>query len=546
MPLPKPRAGRQNSVHTVTHAIFPRQLIVYNSAHGWSATTNEDVLARTMYLAISYRQSDFPDRHALTASVRAACQAEGFRAYWLDFECAGTTEAEKNQDVYRIADVFRGALKTLCMIKQTPDGWTSWGDRVWTMPEALLSKALLYKVGSGPVQSIELRQVANIAYTALDEEMAIINGFSSGKDPLQRIERLAMLKKAIWRRTSTSDAISRAGTSPSGPAPVAGYKLTAYPAEKVYALMGFFEHRIMPNRHETQLHALARLSLANDSDRFAERMVSLLPETITDTACWYADNDLFESNLWDIEPDIQVAGITTPGALVLDGCRAAAIRWKNFPDLAFAYKSTFKRKACAVTPYVSAYMLLFGAVFLAVSKPAGATLLTIAIILLLLSPKLVAYSTTGRISITQPWLIGVKGVLTADDVSERLYGGRPESGDYSRMRYSPTGSLLAIPAQQYFRDGSATECSRNAIEQYNRLSGQGTSGQESHSVYTLVDTGSNMIYYFVAARPPTVCVYTGREGGLGRFILCSETCHANELHKVSHFADYRGRDSLLY
>jgi hypothetical protein len=33
MPLPKPRAGRQNSVHTVTHAIFPRQLIVYNSAH---------------------------------------------------------------------------------------------------------------------------------------------------------------------------------------------------------------------------------------------------------------------------------------------------------------------------------------------------------------------------------------------------------------------------------------------------------------------------------------------------------------------------------
>jgi hypothetical protein len=173
------------------------------------------------------------------------------------------------------------------------------------------------------------------------------------------------------------------------------------------------------------------------------------------------------------------------------------------------------------------------------SKPAGATLLCIAVILLLLSPKLVAYSTTGRIAITQPWLIGVKGVLTADDVSERLYGGRPESGDYSRVRYSPTGSLLAIPEQEYFREGSAAECSRVAMEQYNRLSGRGTS-----SVYTLVDTGSNMIYYFIAVRPPTVCVYTGREGGLGRFILCSEPCHANELHKVSHFADYRGRDSL--
>ena len=539
MPLPALPDGRQNSVHAVSHAIFPRQLIIYDHDHGWSACTNENVLVRTKYLAISYCESDFTDRRALVEVVRATCHREGFAAYWLDFECRGATETEINQDLYRIADVFRGADKTLCMIKQTPNGWRNWGGRVWTMPEALLSKALLYKVGSDPVQSIELRQVANIAYTALDEEMAIINGFSSGKDPLQRIERLAMLKKAIWRRknTSDSDGMSAVTIPPSG----ANSDPKHYPAEKVYALMGFFEHRIMPNRHETQLQALARLSLANDSDRFAERMVSMLPANITVTACWYADEDLFGSNLWDIEPEVQVAGISDSGALVLDGCRAAAIRWKNFPDVAFAYKSTLKRKACLITPYVSAYMLLFGCIFIAFTKPGGATLITLALILLFVSPKLVAYSTTGRIAITQPWLIGVKGILTADDVSERLYGGRPGSGDYSRVRYSPTGSLLAVPAQGLFRDGSPSETTRNAIEQYNLLSRQGMSSQGSYSVYTLVDTGSNMLYYFAAERPPTVCVYTGREGGLGRFILCSETCDKNELHKVSRVLLYRVR-----
>jgi hypothetical protein len=50
-------------------------------------------------------------------------------------------------------------------------------------------------------------------------------------------------------------------------------------------------------------------------------------------------------------------------------------------------------------------------------------------------------------------------------------------------------------------------------------------------VYTLVDTVANQVYYFTAARPPTVCLYLGREGGLGRFALCSESCNLNELHK---------------
>jgi len=62
-----------------------------------------------------------------------------------------------------------------------------------------------------------------------------------------------------------------------------------YRAERVYALMGFFEHGIQPTRSEDDLRALMRQSMVNDNDRIIERMVSMLPSSITPTACWYVD-----------------------------------------------------------------------------------------------------------------------------------------------------------------------------------------------------------------------------------------------------------------
>ena len=94
--------------------------------------------------------------------------------------------------------------------------------------------------------------------------------------------------------------------------------------------MGFYQHRILPDRNESEMVALARLSLANDNDRFAERMIAMLPRQIKDEACWYSDQDLFGANIWDIEPDVHVTGITEDESLVLDGCRSASIRWKGF------------------------------------------------------------------------------------------------------------------------------------------------------------------------------------------------------------------------
>jgi len=553
MDLPDGNAG---DVYTITHASHPRQLIVYNG-EDWVECTSSHVLTVTNYLAISYRQSDFltptkePDwddhmvqeevgrlKREVSQLARLACVELGFQAYWLDFECTGASQAEKNVDLYRIADVFRGAAKTVVLIRdrhvplssttsksldctredrdaEELFGWKSWGDRVWTFPEALLSGELVYKFGYETTRPISLRQIGNIAYPLDPEEMAIINGFTE-KDPLQRIERLTLLKNAIWRRSSGPSRPSQPTMQPTNTG--TGSQFTAYPAERVYALMGFFEHRIMPDPRESPLKALARLSMANDTDRLAERMVAMLPSSIQHQACWYADDDLFRANLWDIEPSVQVAGITQSGALVLDGCHAAAIRWKNFPHVVYGLKPTFRRYVCSSLPYLIFPSLVPVAGYLfSLNLIAGAVAMLLALSVLLFAPMLIAYGNSGRISMVQPWLVGVKGFMTAEEASTVLYGCVSTIPNAPTLSYSPSGSTLAYPRQSLFREGDPTQVEFAA--------------SRAPNVYTLVDTVSATVYHFTASRPPTVCLFVGREGGLGRFVLCSETCGLNELHK---------------
>lgn len=549
MALPE---GHQGDVHTITHAAHPRQLIIYDGKY-WQPCTDVKVLARTYYLAISYRQADFltPNIEAAWGSreaqlevqklksyvsdlARSACQEQGFRAYWLDFECTGDSQAEKNADLYRLADVFRGASKTVILIRdrhlnplnsidvpprsqQKRDaeeefGWKSWGGRVWTFPEALLSSELVYKFGTEAVRPITLRQIGCIAYAPDQEEMRIINGFS-GKDPLERIERQTLLKNAIWRRSSGPASTPSSQHINTG----TGSQFTAYPAERVYALMGFFEHRIMPDPRESILHALARLSMANDSDRLAERMIAMLPSSIPDQACWYADDDVFGARLCDVEPVVQVAGITSSGALVLDGCRAVAIRWKNFPQVAFGLKPSFRRSISSWLPYIFAPKIIIGIALLPLSGALGAVIIVMSLLILIFAPKLLVYGNTGTIVIARPWLVGIKGFMTAEQVGVELYGCVSQKRDAPTISYSSSGSILARPSQSHIRGGDQVQSEYVA--------------SQTPNIYTLVDTISNTVYYFTAARPPTVCLYVGREGGLGRFVLCSESCGLNELHK---------------
>ncbi|KAI6144553.1 hypothetical protein BKA82DRAFT_4172877, partial [Pisolithus tinctorius] len=87
-----------------------------------------------------------------------------------------------------------------------------------------------------------------------------------------------------------------------------------------------------------------------------------------------------------------------------------------------------------------------------------------------------------------------------------------------RLFFTPSGSLLAKPAEDDIRQGLESQYDEALM-------------QTRDDIYTLIDRFSGTLYHFTAKRPLTVCLLTGREGGLGRFVLCSEDCVANELHK---------------
>lgn len=243
------------------YAKYPRQLIKYDDDSGnWLPITDEAVLVKTKYLAVSYRQTDFPDRKSLEVAVRGVCDKYELRAYWLDFACTGHSQEEKNQDLYRIADVFRWAAKTLIVIRgqdnaQRSEGWLSWGSRKWTLPEALLSETFVCKVGTRLPVKMNLREVANHAYHDNEGENTLVTLYTThGKDFLETTDRVELLCNAIKSRSSGPDLSAN----------VKAGEFTAYPAEWVYALMGLLPRRIQPNPNKSEKEAFKELLDANE------------------------------------------------------------------------------------------------------------------------------------------------------------------------------------------------------------------------------------------------------------------------------------------
>jgi hypothetical protein len=521
----------------VTHALYPRCLVVHDAITGtWATVDDEAVVKRKAYVAVTYCHDDMTssgnDAEILIQRVRDATLHQGFDAYWLDLECIPQDLALKSQDLYRMPDVYRRASFTLIVLSNET-AWVVWGGRVWSLPETLLSRELRYKAGNNAVIPITLSQIASLAYSHYDEQSEVINFFSLMKDPLERSDRNIHLKEAIWRRVSSSPQFSEDGGCFHG----------SYRAERVYALMGFFEHRIIPDAEETELQALARLFLANDNDRPSDRMISMFPRNPRAMNQWYTTEDAYGAKLWDIDPEVQVIGVTDTGAIVLDECRAATIRWKDFPYIASPTRRSVSRGLAAFGPYLALAVHVAGAAILGVGQfeknwgmlgeptpssaepliAKGTVVLAISLLILLLSPFLTAYGHSGRIVLARPCLVGVRGVLSAQQASEYLYGG--QMGDFRRTLCTPSGSPTARAREHdsMFREGqdSQYEAARVAPP-FDPIEGH---------MFTLVDTVSSTIYYFRAHRPPTVCLFTGTEGGQGRYVLCSGKCSSSELRR---------------
>jgi hypothetical protein len=147
------------------------------------------------------------------------------------------------------------------------------------------------------------------------------------------------------------------------------------------------------------------LSLANGSDQLLERLVCVLPRHPNQP--WHSMDDAFGSKLWDILPqDVGIAGVGEDDSIILDGCRAANVRWKSFAPVAYARRTVWKRWLAQKMLRLGGVVFVAAIVLLFVVEIVGVLLLIYSIILMGLSPWLLRMIYLGKFWEQQCWLFG--------------------------------------------------------------------------------------------------------------------------------------------
>jgi hypothetical protein len=126
--------------------------------------------------------------------------------------------------------------------------------------------------------------------------------------------------------------------------------------------------------------------------------------------------DAYQSKLWDILPqDVSIAGIGEGDTIILDGCRAANVRWKSFAPVAYTRRATWKRWLAQKMLRLGGVVFLTAIVLIAIGSMdqsllvLGVILLIYSIILMGLSPWLLRMLYLGKFWEQQCWMFGFEG-----------------------------------------------------------------------------------------------------------------------------------------
>lgn len=195
--------------------------------------------------------------------------------------------------------------------------------------------------------------------------------------------------------------------------------------------------RVLPIHRKPPLLTPSSLSLANGSDQLLERLICVLPKTPGQP--WHSMDDAYDAKLWDILPgNCSISGVGTDNTMILDGCRAAHIRWKSFAPVAHLQRNTWRRILAGLALHSSGYVL-WTAVSLAAFYPkVGIPLLIYSLLLTALSPYLLRLLYLGKFWGQQGWFFGFEGYMDIDTIERQIFGGR-----LRRMRWSPYSSPLS-------------------------------------------------------------------------------------------------------
>ncbi|XPS68045.1 hypothetical protein M3J09_000341 [Ascochyta lentis] len=468
------------------------------------------------YTAEQFQSSD--DYMALHQMADAAARNAGVMAYWVGCSCMPEPD-QLQEDVYRICDVIRGAHSLAIAVGQPPNDrqdistadlmLQQWGRRVWTFPEVLLAPAgkdiKIYMRGSDLAQPLHVpknqfaakvwKEDAHIARQLIDHY--------EGNLILSQLELVTLALECLHKR-ETHQYLR---------------------GDHSYALMGLVRIRPKIDPTDTAFQAFARLSLANGSEQLLERLICVLPKTPNQP--WHSMDDAYGAKLWDILPqDVGIAGVGTDDSIILDGCRAANVRWKSFTPVANTRRPSWRRAIAEtmlrlgsivflVGIFLAALPTNFGAPGLSIVQVIGVIIIVYSIILMFLSPWLLRMLYLGKFWDQQCWLFGFEGYMPLETIETQIFGGK-----LNRLRWTPYASPLSRHHRnehnECVADDPTTDPQVKALVEKCKYAGPG-----EQRLFTLVDTGNMTATLFLAARPPTCFLMAGSEGGMKRIIGCS-------------------------
>ncbi|GAB1315519.1 Heterokaryon incompatibility domain-containing protein (Fragment) [Madurella fahalii] len=485
-----------------------------------------------------------------------------------------------NRDTYSISDIIRTAQHVIVVAGNARRPWDDralyiWGQRVWTLPEIVLSKGDTVtvvhcgmKTDSSPrleVHKISKEMFPTWAWEDYFTSRQLIEHY--GTLHLSRLELVKISLECLMSRKFKAK----------------------HPGDRVYVLMGLLRIRPPIDKTDSAFQAFARLSLPQDSDRLMERLICLLPDTPDQN--WELMRDQYKASLWDIYPDTQVCGIGENDTVIVDGAKGAQIQWSGFTPVRSLRKLTIKRILFLFFLTWSPLLFFVGVIMAAVAAPppgyeaygtppnpiyqSGVAILVITLLLFILpAPYFLWHLHSGKLWEVEPCFFGLEGYVPIEAIEEKLFGTPGKHG--GRLRWSAYGSPLSRHIQgqpkheravRYrYHDGNDNDrnplfppplspppqvvditpvdtypvetidptsrcaaCAPNGVgAMYCHYHPTVASCQDvSRSpmghmkVFTLVDTFNMTVTLFYAVRPPTVLVVGGSEGGMKRAIACS-------------------------
>ncbi|KAH7392944.1 hypothetical protein BKA66DRAFT_567670 [Pyrenochaeta sp. MPI-SDFR-AT-0127] len=461
------------------------------------------------YVFIAYTAEQFQtteDLRVLHQIADAAARNAGVMAYWVGCSCMPDEQIQ--EDVYRICDVIRGASSLAIAVGRPPNDMhgistadlmlQQWGRRIWTFPEILLAPAgkdiKVYMRGSdlmNPLLVAKNQFAAKVWKDDAHVARQLIDHYE-GNMILSQLELVTLALECLHRRETTQ----------------------YLPGDHSYALMGLLRVRPQIDPTDTAFQAFARLSLANGSDQLLERLICVLPKDPNQP--WHSMDDAYQAKLWDILPqDVGIAGVGEDDSIILDGCRAANVRWKSFTPVANTRRPSWKRALAEAMLRLGGIVFVIALVFLIFIFPLGVILLVYSLILMGLSPWLLRMIYLGKFWDQQCWFFGFEGYMDIDTIERQIFGGR-----MGRMKWT----AFASPLSRHHRnehgecigDDPTSDPAVAAMVQKAKNAGPG-----EQRIFTLVDTGNMTATLFLAERPPVCFLMAGSEGGMKRIIGCS-------------------------